>query len=385
MQTNRRSIRLLFTVSFLQGMVFYSPIATLYRQAAGLDLFQIGVIESLSMALMLALELPWGVLADRLGHRRTLVICAFVLAVSKVVFWRADGFEDFLAERVLLAVAGAGLSGCDSAYLYACCGDGDHRRAFSRWQAVETAGLLLAALAWPLLGGRYRLAALLTVGTYTAAALLTLGLREPQGVSESETRQQLSVRAALRGTWSVLPLLLAFCLVQETAQMITAFLGQEQFLRAGIPQGWFGLLQAAVTLAGLTAGLSHRLTKRLGTRRGGMILMTAGSVACLLLAVVPFPLPAAAGVVLLRGVQSLLLPLSQSIQNERAAPTGRAAQLSCNAMLLDLGGLCLYPAFGALADRGVAHAMLLGALCCGVGAGLFGWGMNRPGRPPVSR
>ena len=36
-----------------------------------------------------------------------------------------------LAERVLLAVAGSGLSGCDSAYLYACCGDGDHRRAFS--------------------------------------------------------------------------------------------------------------------------------------------------------------------------------------------------------------------------------------------------------------
>ena len=107
--------------------------------------------------------------------------------------------------------------------------------------------------------------------------------------------------------------------------------------------------------------------------------------ACLLLAAVPSPLPAAAGVVLLRGIQSLLLPLSQSIQNERAAPMGRAAQLSCNAMLLDLGGLCLYPAFGALADQGVAHAMLLGTLCCGIGAVLFGWGMNRPGRPPVSR
>lgn len=385
MKSDRRSIRLLFTVYFLQGMVFYSPVATLYRQAAGLDLFQIGLIESLSMVLMLALELPWGVLADRLGHRRTLVICAFVLAVSKVVFWRADCFEDFLAERVLLAVAGSGLSGCDSAYLYACCGEGDHRRAFSHWQAVETAGLLLAALAWPLMGGRYRLAALLTVGTYAAAALLTLGLREPERRHEAEARQRLSLREALRGTWSVAPLLLAFCLVQETAQMITVFLGQEQFLRAGIPQGWFGLLQAAVTLAGLTAGLSHRLTKRLGTRRGGMTLMVAGSGACLLLAAVPSPLPAAAGVVLLRGIQSLLLPLSQSIQNERAAPMGRAAQLSCNAMLLDLGGLCLYPAFGALADQGVAHAMLLGTLCCGMGAVLFGWGMNRPGRSPVSR
>ena len=45
---NQRNIALLFAVLFLQGMVFYSPVATLYRQESGLDLVQIGGIESFS-------------------------------------------------------------------------------------------------------------------------------------------------------------------------------------------------------------------------------------------------------------------------------------------------------------------------------------------------
>lgn len=116
-------MRSFLPVLFLQGMVFYSPVATLYRQESGLDLVQIGGIESFSLALMLLLELPWGWLADRLGHRRTIVLCAFVFAASKVVFWRAETFAAFLAERALLAVSLSGLSGCDSAFLFACCRD----------------------------------------------------------------------------------------------------------------------------------------------------------------------------------------------------------------------------------------------------------------------
>lgn len=58
MVRNKRNIALLLAVYCLQGMAFYSPIATLYRQAAGLDLLQIGFIESVCLGVMLALEIP---------------------------------------------------------------------------------------------------------------------------------------------------------------------------------------------------------------------------------------------------------------------------------------------------------------------------------------
>ena len=71
----RRNIYLMYAIALLQGMVFYGPVATLYREAAGVTIFQITLIESISMALGLMLELPWGAVADRIGYRRTMIFC----------------------------------------------------------------------------------------------------------------------------------------------------------------------------------------------------------------------------------------------------------------------------------------------------------------------
>lgn len=120
----KRNIYLMYGISLLQGMVFYGPIATLYRQAAGVTVFEITLIESISLALCIALEMPWGVVADRIGYKNTLVISSLIYVVSKVVFWKADGFGGFLLERVMLSVVMAGMSGCDVSLLYLSCREG---------------------------------------------------------------------------------------------------------------------------------------------------------------------------------------------------------------------------------------------------------------------
>ena len=101
----------MYAIALLQGMVFYAPVATLYRQVHGLSMFQITLIESISLVLCILLEVPWGALADRVGYKRTMVFCCCLYFVSKLVFWQADGFGWFLAERVMLSVVIAGLSG----------------------------------------------------------------------------------------------------------------------------------------------------------------------------------------------------------------------------------------------------------------------------------
>jgi hypothetical protein len=60
----KRNVWLMYAIALLQGMVFYGPIATLYRQSAGITIFEITMIESISLALSLLLELPWGIIAD---------------------------------------------------------------------------------------------------------------------------------------------------------------------------------------------------------------------------------------------------------------------------------------------------------------------------------
>ena len=48
----KRNLILLYTIVFLQGMVFYGPVAVLYRQAAGITVFQMTLIEGISLVLI---------------------------------------------------------------------------------------------------------------------------------------------------------------------------------------------------------------------------------------------------------------------------------------------------------------------------------------------
>ena len=95
----KKNLYIMYAMALLQGMVFYSPIATLYRQAQGVTIFQITVIESISLALGILLEIPWGIVADKIGYRKTMVFCSELYFVSKIIFWKATGFGGFLADN----------------------------------------------------------------------------------------------------------------------------------------------------------------------------------------------------------------------------------------------------------------------------------------------
>ena len=88
----KKNLYLLYGISFLQGMVFYGSAAVLYRQEAGLTIFQISVIESISLFLCLGMEIPWGILADKIGYKKTMVICSLFYFLSKIIFWKAWSF-----------------------------------------------------------------------------------------------------------------------------------------------------------------------------------------------------------------------------------------------------------------------------------------------------
>lgn len=370
MKHGRRNLSVFLLWAFFQGMVFYSPAAALYRQAAGLDLFTIGALESVCMLTMLVLEVPWGWLADRLGHRRTLVLSTALLLLSKVVFWRAATVWGFLAERVLIGAASSGLSGCDSAYLYTCTTEEEAGRVFSRWEGAQNAGLLLAALSWPLMGGDLRLSALWTVASHTAALCLALCLGEPAAAREKGARPALSWRAVWGRTAGQMGFLAAFLLFDETCQAVTVFYSQTLYRRAGIPAVWLGLLYALCMGAGLTGVWSHRLARRLGTARACGLVMALGSGACALLAAELGAPGAVCGVMLLRAARAWVNPLALVLQNEKAHPASRAVQLSCNAMVLDVGAAALEPVLGRLADRSLSLALGVGALLCLTGAAL---------------
>lgn len=375
MGCKKMNLRLYYAVVFLQGMVFYAPIATLYRQAKGLSVFDITLIESLSLLLMILLEIPLGFVADKIGYKKTIAACNALFFLSKIVFWQAQGFGMFLAERLILSVVFAGLSGCDSAYLYLSAEEGESQRVFGVYQAMSTAGIIVASVVFSVfIKSDYQLSALLTVAAYGLAMALSLFLPEiPVRIEERKPiRVQLKeIVCTILGNKRFLLFLMAAAMIAQSSQTITVFLNQLQYLRSGIPMGFMGYLYILVTVASLVSALSHRVTERFGEAKTMNGLFIAAGVSCAVMAFVANPAVSVAGILILRVAASLASPISMDIQNRQVAISDRATVLSVYSMAMDGVAVGTNIIFGRIADFGVGYAMGAGSAFCILGLALY--------------
>ena len=372
----KRNIYLLWAIGLLQGMVFYAPVATLYRQAAGLGIFHITLLESISLFLTICLEVPWGWAADRIGYRKTMLVCCGLYFVSKLVFWRAEGFAGFLLERVMLSVVCAGLSGVDSSMLYLSCGKEDSHRVFSIYQNMGEAGMLAAALVHALwIGERYRLAGFLTAVSYGAAAVLAMGLQEVRPErKEASLLPGTGIRPLLRqqlGNKKILLLLTAAALLGESHQLVTVFLSQMQYVRAGMSHRWISIAYILASLAGLSGGFSAALCARTGPKKLGLGLFAAAALSCLAMAGSMSAVVSVAGILVLRTAHSLLLPLKAELENRMVTGHERATALSMNAVMQDSFGIFLNLMLGILAQHSLPAAMAMAGVLCAAGGIAF--------------
>lgn len=362
----KKNLYVMYAIALLQGMVFYGPIATLYRRAQGVTVFQITLIESVSLALAILLEIPWGIAADKIGYRKTMILCSGLYFFSKIVFWKATGFGGFLAERVLLGVVEAGFSGVDASILYLSCQGENSQKVFGIHSSMSMAGLLFAAAVFAaFVRDNYSLAGFLTVASYGLAALLSLGITEVKQPA-SPSAQPEPFRSTLQKTLANRTLLLflaASAFLSETHQTITVFLNQLQYQRCGLSSTAIGLVYIAATLLGLLGFCSAPLTKRIGI---SSCLLFGGfaAVSCAVLGATQTAFPAIAAVLILRISHTLFQPFCAALQNRQIQTENRATALSIHAMLMNGIAIVTNLVFGALSDRSLPLAFFFGAGIC---------------------
>lgn len=394
----------MYAIAFLQGMVFYGPVATLYRQAQGVSVFQITVIESISLFLCILLEVAWGFVADRIGYKKTMVFCCMLYFFSKIVFWRASGFAGFLAERVMLSVVIAGMSGVDTSILYLSCknekendrnknengrnekvinknenenrriekeygrnGTDNSQKVFGIYNSLQMAGLLAASAVFSLfVKENYRLAGLLTVFSYGSAAVLAFGLTEvsPEGADRICFSRLKETLFCMLGDRRLLLFLLAAGLLTETHQTVTVFLNQLQYEKCGLGNAAIGYIYIAATLLGMCGVYSARLTQKTGFKGAGMLFGGTAAGACAVLALSGHVLPSVCGILVLRISNSLFQPFQTEMQNRLVHTEYRATALSIHAMLMDGVGVGTNLVFGALAEYSLTAAFWFGAGIC---------------------
>lgn len=362
----KKNLYVMYAIALLQGMVFYGPIATLYRQAQGVTVFQITLIESISLGLAILLEIPWGIAADKIGYRKTMIFCSGLYFLSKIVFWKATGFGGFMAERILLSVVEAGFSGVDTSILYLSCRGKDSQRVFGIYNSMSMAGLLFAAAVFSaFVGDNYSLAGFLTVVSYGLAALLSLGITEVKHPSRSASPEPF--RATLRKTLAnrtLLLFLVAAAFLAEAHQTITVFLNQLQYQRCGLSSMAIGLLYIAATVLGLLGFCSAPLTKRIGISGSCLLFCGLAATSCAVLGATQTAFPAVAAILTLRISNTLFQPFRAALQNRQIQTENRATALSIHAMLMNCIAIATNLVFGALSDCSLPSAFFFGAGIC---------------------
>lgn len=135
------------------------PVSNLVRMSKGLTLAELGFSAAITAGFVVVLELPTGVLADRMGRKRTyLLALAFqVLAYGSLLF--ASGFMAVSAAFALYGISRALSSGSLEAllidrYLEAH-GDDRLHRLMSVTNAADTLGLALGSVAGGFIPGAW--------------------------------------------------------------------------------------------------------------------------------------------------------------------------------------------------------------------------------------
>lgn len=368
---NKKNIYLMYAIAFFQGIVLYATISTLYREQRGLTLSDYAIIESFSYFFMLAFEIPFGFIADRIGYKKTLALSNGVYFLSKVVFWQAHGFGLFLLERFLMSIAFAGLSGVDTSVIYLSSEKDKTQKNFGWYASFGTAGMLTGCAVFTLfLSNDFSGCAFGTMISYGIAFLLTLFIDEVKGKAEGDERITVSnlldtIKISIKDV-KFLGFLLAAALLGNASWLISVMLYQDKYLLLGINEQQMGIITIGISIAGLFSFASDFFTKKLGKCKFLSLLCIVMCIASVWMGYTEFAFIAIICHFLVDVGYGLVTPLINEIENERVSVQDRATQLSVYGMIVDVISIVISIITSRVADISLTALFVFAAIEFGI-------------------
>jgi MFS family permease len=337
-----RNLRLFYAFRLLATSYLFVPIFMLFQADRGLSFFERLALGGIYSAVIILVEVPTGVFADRLGRRRSMMWGAITMVVSCLLAARATDFLHFVIAESLAALSMALVSGADSAYLYDLLVAHDRAHEYPRRESTASAWHLLGS-AFAFVGGgalalvHLALPYLATAGVAALAAVVACLLEEdtddgPVRVRTNWFQQTFAaiVEVTRNGklAWLVGYSAVVFALLRATIYVYQPYLKER-----GLGTFEIGLLFAGVNF--VAAGVAQR-TYQLRASFGEERLLWA------LLAVlgISFVGLASAGagpwmlvLLLVQAIASgIYSPLTKPLLNREIRSENRAAVLSVESM-----------------------------------------------------
>ena len=271
----------LYIAAFFHSFVFWYTIEKLFMQSIGFDNTGIGFMIAIYSAVMLIVEVPSGILADRWSRKGVLILASVCLSLSGLAGGLSHDSGLYLISAMLWGAFYACYSGMYDTIIYDSIAETAPKsklfdRIYGRIQVVGSIALIGSSLAGAAIAATFSLRAayFLTVPLSLIPILALIRFKEPTLHKQHAVipiRQQLkaTVQAVVSNRF-LFPVIMVLVLESTLFYCIAEF-SQLWLLALHTPTAYFGVSNA-VLLASL--GVGGILVSRLQLSRYTRILIT---------------------------------------------------------------------------------------------------------------
>jgi MFS family permease len=381
----RGNVTKLATAYFFATLYFYIPVGTLYLQSKNLNYVQINSLWGIIVGTMFLTEVPAGIIADRLGRKRSINVALALQVLGEVIYIFADGYWPFALAAMIGGLGFAFGSGSLEALVYDSLKTRGREGEMSKAMGFISAAQRLANLLAFAVGGllvvnltqkRFVLAIAITACMVAVGFLVSLTLREPQ----SEVRQGSgdgSLKLLVDGVKTLQSnkrfrrlVLLALATIPFSNYLSSLY--QPRFVNVGVPPIWLGLgLALASGISIVVARYAYWLEARLGAKASLLLATGLPGVLYLVMAAVLHPVFTVAAFCTLYGSLSLKGPIFSGHLNRHIESKNRATVLSLISMFSGIYEALMGLLIGSIGDFSLAYAFAFMGVMVLVGSLLF--------------
>lgn len=352
-------------VCFLNGLVFFAPVALLVRTQAGVSEHIFFLLQALLSGVIFLGEIPTGFITDKIGYRKSLILAQVLLLGARSLLLAAfvsRSLALFVVEAVVEGIAACFTSGTGSAYLYALYGENGYLAKTAHAGNFGTAGFIISTVAY---AGIYKISGMeglliTTVVMDVIAVVCSFYLRSESSKTIIADRKEVQILAIFKNKKAFL--FVISLAIFSIAWLLINFFYVVKLENCGLPVEWMSLIilsYSAVQMLSepILGKLSDGKNGKSGRGKLPAVTAAAAGVAFLFFGVVKFR----AAVLLLMLILPLLLNLPEyllmNLENqfvdEAECGSQRAAMLSVLNMGVNLVEILTLSASAFLTKIGI--------------------------------
>ena len=190
-------------VCFLNGLVFFAPVALLVRTQAGVSEHVFFLLQALLSGVIFLGEIPTGFITDKIGYRKSLILAQVLLLGARSLLLAAfvsRSLALFVVEAVVEGTAACFTSGTGSAYLYDLYGENGYLVKTAHAENFGTAGFIISTVAY---AGIYKISGMeglliTTVVMNIIAVVCSFYLRSESSKTVIADRKEVQILAVFK-------------------------------------------------------------------------------------------------------------------------------------------------------------------------------------------